>query len=110
PFFMLLCFRLSRPLSSTLFPYTTLFRSKGLDVDAVEGAAEPPYTLPNIRVEYVRQEPPGVPTAFWRGVGPTHNIFVVELVHEALDRKSTRLNSSHGSISYAVFCLKKKKK
>jgi len=51
---------------------------KGLDVDAVEGAAEPPYTLPNIRVEYVRQEPPGVPTAFWRGVGPTHNIFVVE--------------------------------
>ncbi len=51
---------------------------KGLDLDAVEGAAEPPYTLPNIRVEYVRQEPPGVPTAFWRGVGPTHNIFVVE--------------------------------
>ena len=51
---------------------------KGLDVDAVEGAAEPPYTLPNIRVEYVRQEPPSIPTAFWRGVGPTHNIFVVE--------------------------------
>src|SRR5207253_2035234 len=51
---------------------------KGLDVDAVEGAAEPPYTLPNIRVEYVRQEPPGIATAFWRGVGPTHNIFVVE--------------------------------
>jgi isoquinoline 1-oxidoreductase beta subunit len=44
----------------------------------VEGAVEPPYALPNIRVEYVRQEPPGVPTAFWRGVGPTHNIFVVE--------------------------------
>ena len=51
---------------------------RGLDGDAVEGAAEPPYTLPNIRVEYVRQEPPGVPTAFWRGVGPTHSIFVVE--------------------------------
>jgi isoquinoline 1-oxidoreductase beta subunit len=51
---------------------------KGLDLDAVEGAAEPPYALPNIRVEYVRQEPPGVPTAFWRGVGPTHNVFVVE--------------------------------
>ncbi|HXL11605.1 MAG TPA: molybdopterin cofactor-binding domain-containing protein, partial [Gemmatimonadales bacterium] len=51
---------------------------KGLDVDAVEGAAEPPYTLPNIRVEYVRREPPGIATAFWRGVGPTHNIFVVE--------------------------------
>jgi isoquinoline 1-oxidoreductase beta subunit len=44
----------------------------------VEGAVRPPYTLPNIQVEYVRQEPPGIPTAFWRGVGPTHNIFVVE--------------------------------
>ena len=51
---------------------------KGLDTDAVEGAVEPPYDLPNIRVEYVRQEPPGIPTAFWRGVGPTHSIFVVE--------------------------------
>src|SRR5204862_5178757 len=51
---------------------------RGLDTDAVEGAAEPPYALPNIRVEYVRQEPPGIPTAFWRGVGPTHSIFVVE--------------------------------
>jgi isoquinoline 1-oxidoreductase beta subunit len=51
----------------------------GLDRDAVEGAAKPPYTLPNIQVEYVRQEPPsGITTAFWRGVGPTHNIFVVE--------------------------------
>src|SRR5205809_5295642 len=51
---------------------------KGLDVDAVEGAADPPYALPNIRVEYVRQEPPGIPTGWWRGVGPTHNVFVVE--------------------------------
>jgi len=51
---------------------------KGLDTDAVEGAAEPPYLIPNMRVEYVRQEPPGIPTAFWRGVGTTHSIFVVE--------------------------------
>jgi isoquinoline 1-oxidoreductase beta subunit len=52
---------------------------KHLDLDAVEGAAEPPYAIPNIRVDFVRQEPPpGVRTAFWRGVGPTHNIFVVE--------------------------------
>jgi isoquinoline 1-oxidoreductase subunit beta len=51
---------------------------KGLDVDAVDGAAEPPYALPHIRVEYVRQEPADIPTAFWRGVGPTHNVFVVE--------------------------------
>jgi isoquinoline 1-oxidoreductase beta subunit len=51
---------------------------RGLDTDAVEGAAEPPYALDNIKVDYVRQEPPGIPTAFWRGVGTTHSIFVVE--------------------------------
>jgi isoquinoline 1-oxidoreductase beta subunit len=51
---------------------------KGVDLDVVEGAAEPPYELPNLLVEYVRQEPPGIPTAFWRGVGPTHSVFVVE--------------------------------
>jgi len=50
----------------------------GLDFDAVDGAAEPPYAFPNILVEYVRQEPPGITTGWWRGVGPTHNIFVVE--------------------------------
>jgi isoquinoline 1-oxidoreductase beta subunit len=49
----------------------------GIDSDAVEGAADHPYAVPNIRVEYVRHEPP-VATAFWRGVGPTHNIYVVE--------------------------------
>ncbi len=52
----------------------------GLDPDVLEGAAEPPppYAFPNMLVEYVRQEPPGIPTGFWRGVGPTHNVFVVE--------------------------------
>src|SRR2546427_3120070 len=63
---------------------------KGLDLDAVEGAAEPPYTLPNIRVEYVRQEPPGIATAFWRGVGPTHNIFVVESFMDELAAATRR--------------------
>ncbi|MFH0344575.1 MAG: molybdopterin cofactor-binding domain-containing protein [Chromatiales bacterium] len=50
----------------------------GLDPDAVEGAAELPYALPNVLVDYVRQEPPGIVTGWWRGVGPTHNIFMVE--------------------------------
>jgi isoquinoline 1-oxidoreductase subunit beta len=51
----------------------------GLDFDAVEGAAkEMPYSIPNILVDYVRHEPPGLTTGWWRGVGPTHNIFVVE--------------------------------
>jgi isoquinoline 1-oxidoreductase subunit beta len=52
---------------------------KGLDEDAVNGAAkEMPYDIPNILVDYVRDEPPGLTTGWWRGVGPTHNIFVVE--------------------------------
>ena len=50
----------------------------GFDFDTVDGAVEPPYSLPNMRVEYVRHEPPGIPTAFWRSVGPSHNVFVVE--------------------------------
>ncbi|MGU7768694.1 molybdopterin cofactor-binding domain-containing protein [Burkholderia sp. MR1-5-21] len=50
----------------------------GVDPDAVEVAAELPYDLPNQLVDYVRQEPRHVPTAFWRGVGPTRSTFVVE--------------------------------
>src|SRR2546427_6189304 len=66
-----------RPPRSTLFPYTTLFRSRvHLRVHGGEGGGDPDHGEP-------------------RG---------------AADRKSTRLNSSHSQISYAVFCLKKKKK
>ncbi|MCP3712504.1 xanthine dehydrogenase family protein molybdopterin-binding subunit [Paraburkholderia sp. CNPSo 3274] len=50
----------------------------GVDPDAVEVAAALPYNLPNQLVDYVRQEPRHVPTAFWRGVGPTRSTFVVE--------------------------------
>jgi len=50
----------------------------GLDPDSTEGAIDLVYTLPNMRVEYLRVEPPGIPTAFWRSVGPSHNVFVVE--------------------------------
>ncbi|MEH2548869.1 isoquinoline 1-oxidoreductase beta subunit [Bradyrhizobium sp. AZCC 2262] len=64
--------------SSVMARYTPPLFRNGLDPDAVEGAAEPPYALPNIHVDYVRVEPPGIPTAFWRGVGTTHNVFVVE--------------------------------
>jgi isoquinoline 1-oxidoreductase beta subunit len=49
----------------------------GFDIDTIEGA-EPPYDLPNFLLEYVRHEPPGLTTGNWRGVGPTHNVFVVE--------------------------------
>lgn len=50
----------------------------GLDPDAVECAAETPYAVPASFVDYVRHEPQGVNTGWWRGVGPTHNLFVVE--------------------------------
>jgi isoquinoline 1-oxidoreductase beta subunit len=50
----------------------------GLDGDTTEGAVDLVYALPNLHVEYVRVEPPGIPTAFWRSVGPSHNVFVTE--------------------------------
>ncbi|MCX8254713.1 Isoquinoline 1-oxidoreductase, beta subunit [Beijerinckiaceae bacterium RH AL1] len=50
----------------------------GLDPDAVEGAAETPYDVPATFVDYVRHESPNMNTGWWRGVGPTHNVFVVE--------------------------------
>src|ERR1700730_18310723 len=52
--------------------------SNGLDPDTTEGAINLVYGLPNLHVEYVRLEPPGIPTAFWRSVGPSHNVFVTE--------------------------------
>ncbi len=56
--------------------YPALFKD-GFDIDTIEGA-EPPYDVPNFLLDYVRHEPPGLTTGNWRGVGPTHNIFVVE--------------------------------
>jgi isoquinoline 1-oxidoreductase beta subunit len=50
----------------------------GLDPDSTEGAIDLVYDLPNFRVEYMRVEPPGIPTAFWRSVGASHNVFVTE--------------------------------
>src|SRR3989449_5860951 len=85
-----------RPPRSTLFPYTTLFRSEGYG--------------------------PGGAAIFIEATTDNANRTVAEIRHlfqryggnlgaaKSVDRKSTRLNSSHGYISYAVFCLKKKKK
>src|SRR2546422_5477187 len=90
-FFFFLMIR--RPPRSTLFPYTTLFRS-GEDLD-------PLAVLVNLAAKAVKLRLDGT-TADLRD----------DLLGawDPLDRKSTRLNSSHGYISYAVFCLKKKKK
>src|SRR2546429_5305031 len=84
-----------RPPRSTLFPYTTLFRSlyrvtmrKFLALERGRGGQKLPRCLPK----------------------PSYPETSLSRLHSQQDRKSTRLNSSHGYISYAVFCLKKKNK
>ena len=67
-----------------------------LDPDTVDGAANLPYALPNILVEYVDHEPPHIPTAFWRGVGPTHNVFVVE---SFIDELAAAAKTGSGRVS-----------
>src|SRR3712207_7492690 len=92
-----------RPPRSTLFPYTTLFRS---GFEGAKWVCSPPYREKSDQV------------ALWQGVADNslqvistdHCPFWFEGGKEGRDRKSTRLNSSHANISYAVFCLKKKKK
>src|SRR3712207_7924747 len=82
PSFFFLMIR--RPPRSTLFPYTTLFRSR---------LVEPAAAVVNVQLT---------------GSSVLPAASVMALVSDAVDRKSTRLNSSHANISYAVFCLKKK--
>src|SRR2546429_7328389 len=90
-----------RPPRSTLFPYTTLFRSVAMNNDPFgalkkfepgKGKEGFLYSLPALEEQ---------------GIGKISRLPISN--REILDRKSTRLNSSHGYISYAVFCLKKKK-
>jgi isoquinoline 1-oxidoreductase subunit beta len=60
----------------------------GIDIDAVDSAVDMPYDIPNRTVEYVRVEPPAVPTGFWRGVGPNNNVFATECFMDELARKA----------------------
>src|SRR3712207_8841168 len=85
-----------RPPRSPLFPYTTLFRSLPVDGEEVPGSS----TLRALFAEYG-----GRRAEILRSI---HRVSVKDLPAYAVDRKSTRLNSSHANISYAVFCLKKK--
>jgi isoquinoline 1-oxidoreductase beta subunit len=60
----------------------------GIDIDAVDSAVDMPYDIAHLRVEYVRAEPPAVPTGFWRGVGPNNNVFAIECFMDELARKA----------------------
>jgi isoquinoline 1-oxidoreductase subunit beta len=60
----------------------------GIDIDAVDSAVDMPYDIPNLQVQYVRAEPPAVPTGFWRGVGPNNNVFATECFMDELARKA----------------------
>jgi len=61
---------------------------KGVDPDGVDSGADMPYDIPNLRVEFNREEPPGVITGFWRGVGPNNNVFACESFIDELARKA----------------------
>jgi len=61
---------------------------KGIDIDAIDAGADMPYDIPNFHVEYVRAEPPAVPTGFWRGVGPNNNVFAIECFMDELAKKA----------------------
>ena len=63
---------------------------EGIDFDALDGAVDMPYDVPNLRVEHVRHEPPGVHTSFWRGVGANNNVFAVESFVDELAAKAAR--------------------
>src|SRR5438045_4722327 len=94
--FVFFCLTIPPPPRSTLFPYTTLFRSTG-DAWAQLRTANGRWEPSRLRVGT---------TALTQGPQGLHS----PLDRQGGDRKSTRLNSSHLGISYAVFCLKKKKK
>jgi isoquinoline 1-oxidoreductase beta subunit len=64
--------------SSILARWLAPAYSDGLGPDTTEGAIDLTYDLPNMHVEYLRVEPPGIPTTFWRSPGPSHNVFVTE--------------------------------
>src|SRR3712207_8130382 len=97
-----------RPPRSTLFPYTTLFRSKHSAMDILQVLRKRDLSMPQVvALMYLQRHGAGSISC----ISAHLNLSLAatsQLVDR--DRKSTRLNSSHANISYAVFCLKKKKK
>src|SRR2546430_6200820 len=101
-----------RPPRSTLFPYTTLFRSRELQAD-IRRKQEAWEKERQTHRPTISEEGVAFIVSRWTGI-PVTRLQEAETarllrMEEEIDRKSTRLNSSHSQISYAVFCLKKKK-
>src|SRR2546422_3976496 len=96
-----------RPPRSTLFPYTTLFRSRSLSLTELRRMITIMFQLPVPYQDTARQN---IAMGNLEAAKNRSRIERAARDAGAQDRKSTRLNSSHGYISYAVFCLKKKKK
>src|SRR5690242_20961907 len=95
---------LRRPPRSTLFPYTTLFRSHLNYIRKLQNRDILVHNYNIILVYVMNME------LEWKKITKRLLNYIKKLLTKEIDRKSTRLNSSHMSISYAVFCLKKKKK
>jgi isoquinoline 1-oxidoreductase beta subunit len=88
--------------SSIIARYFPAYLKDGIDSDAVESSANLPYGLSDIQVGWVAQEPPGVPTAFWRGVGVTRGTFAVESFVDEL-----AANAKQDPLAYRVALLDK---
>jgi len=74
--------------SAVMARFLPAFFQKGVDPDGVDSAQDIPYNIPNLRVEFNQEEPPGVVTGFWRGVGPNNNVFAIESFIDELARKA----------------------
>src|SRR5438034_8737657 len=96
-----------RPPRSTLFPYTTLFRSRKFQGSSKEGNEMTP-GINRVKTWILIAAMGGLFVLVGAWLGGTSGAVIGLAFGLALDRKSTRLNSSHTVISYAVFCLKKK--
>src|SRR5258707_5690747 len=95
-----------RPPRSTLFPYTTLFRSIKVVTETLDTAANSIALLAQNQLQLVEG---GISAGYFNALEKNLPV-TMALDRVSRDRKSTRLNSSHANISYAVFCLKKTKK
>ncbi|HXD06179.1 MAG TPA: xanthine dehydrogenase family protein molybdopterin-binding subunit [Burkholderiaceae bacterium] len=88
--------------SSIIARYSPPWIKDGVDPDAVDGSANMPYGISDLHVDWVAQEPPGVPTAFWRGVGVTRGTFAVESFIDEL-----AFNAKQDPLAYRLALLEK---